>query len=258
MSLERIFFHLENLDTENRKFPATDLYNEGWMLRLILDWFSLNKEQNHELNFTDNSDWFSEALLPSAFLPRYRGDKLSESWTHADGVIGKFVIGGNGEGDLTLSNDTNIFIVTEAKMFSKLSPSVKNAKYYNQAARNVACMAETLNRARINPDSLKSIGFYVLAPKIRIDEGVFKKHMNKTSIKDIVKRRVSEYSDDAKEQWFKINFLPLLDKIDIKEISWESLIGFILETDRETGDQLDKFYKKSFNYNKYVAKKYSG
>ena len=25
---------------EDRHFPATDLYNEGWLLRLVLDWFS--------------------------------------------------------------------------------------------------------------------------------------------------------------------------------------------------------------------------
>ena len=32
--------------------------------------------------------WYSEALLPSAFLARVREDKLAEFWTHADGVIG--------------------------------------------------------------------------------------------------------------------------------------------------------------------------
>ncbi len=71
-----------------RNFPATDLFNEGWMLRLVIDWFSRNRSIDFDLKFSDTATWYSEALLPSAFLPRYRGDKLAESWTHADGVMG--------------------------------------------------------------------------------------------------------------------------------------------------------------------------
>ena len=50
-------------------------------------------------------------------------------------------------------------VVIEAKMFSKLSPGVTNAKYFNQAARNVACMAEIANRAGIDPASFEDIAF---------------------------------------------------------------------------------------------------
>ncbi len=39
-------------------------------------------------------------------------------------------------------------------MFSKLSSGVKNANYYNQAARNVACIAEVLRRGNKKPDEL--------------------------------------------------------------------------------------------------------
>ena len=40
--------------------------------------------------------WFSEAWLASAFLPRFRGDRLAESRTHADAVVGHFTIGNPG------------------------------------------------------------------------------------------------------------------------------------------------------------------
>ena len=88
MALDRVLTNLETCSKEDPLVPPTDLYNEGWMLRIILDWFPKNKVPRHPLNFPENGSWFSEALLPSAFLPRARGNKFAESWTHADGVIG--------------------------------------------------------------------------------------------------------------------------------------------------------------------------
>jgi hypothetical protein len=181
----------------DRRFPPTDLYNEGWMLRLVLDWFDRNRDVEFDLKLVDNAKWYSEALLPSHFLARKRGDRLAESWTHADGVIGHFEIGANGAGDLSLPTTARQFVVTEAKMFSKLSSGVTNARYYNQAARNVACIAEVTKRAGISPDSLVGVGFYVIAPKSRIDEGVFSDQMNLGHIKDTVYRRIAEYEDPS-------------------------------------------------------------
>lgn len=60
-------------------FPPTLLYNEGWLLRLTLAWFAAHPGQAHPLSFSTAARWFSEALLPSAFLPRYRADKLAEN-----------------------------------------------------------------------------------------------------------------------------------------------------------------------------------
>ena len=127
-------------------FPPTLLYNEGWLLRLVLDWFSRHSVQDHPLTFAAGSRWFSEALLPSPFPARYRGDKLAENWTHADGVVGHFQIGKKGRTDLKLLPGATQFIVLEAKIFSSLSPGVTHASYYDQAARTVACMAEVLRR----------------------------------------------------------------------------------------------------------------
>jgi hypothetical protein len=31
---------LQTCDTDQGVLPPTEVYNEGWMLRLILDWFS--------------------------------------------------------------------------------------------------------------------------------------------------------------------------------------------------------------------------
>ena len=44
-------------------------------------------------------------------------------------------------------------------MWSKLSPSTTNAPGYDQAARTVACIAETLKRADIKPQQMKRLSF---------------------------------------------------------------------------------------------------
>ena len=171
MALERIRQMLALCSTEEPLFPPTNLYNEGWMLRLVLDWFSIHQTPKHPLTISKTEKWYSEALLPSVFLPRYQGDQYAESWTHADGVIGNYKIGLNGAGDLSLTSDAEHLVVLEAKMFSKLSPGVTHARYYNQAARTVACMAEVLRRADRKPALLQRLSFFVIAPQQQIDSG---------------------------------------------------------------------------------------
>lgn len=232
-----------------RVFPATDLYNEGWMLRLVLDWFSRNRGVDHDLKFGESSGWYSEALLPSAFLPRKRGDKLAESWTHADGVIGHFCIGENGAGDLSLKANATQLVVTEAKMFSKLSAGVKNAAYFNQAARNIACIAELAKRAAIAPTSFDDIAFYVIAPQSRIDEGVFSPYMDAHAVRDVVRQRVAEYEEPKKDQWFNDWFLPTSEIANIRCISWEEILTVISAQNEADGQSLGEFYAQCLEFN---------
>lgn len=254
---QRIAELLSKVKDSERVFPATDLYNEGWMLRLVIDWFSRNAQVEFDIGFSEGSRWYSEALLPSVFLARRRGDSLAESWTHADGVIGQFLIGKNADGDLSLEEDATQLVVTEAKMFSKLSSGVTNAKYFNQAARNVACIAEIAKRANIPSSSFKDIAFYVVAPKVRIDEGVFSTQMKKNDIRETVQRRVSEYDDQAKDLWFEEWFLPVLETIGVRCISWEEILAVVSEHNESDGQELSEFYAKCFEFNKLVAKRYA-
>lgn len=202
MITDRIKTMLGSCHDTTPLFPPSELYNEGWLLRLFLDWFSGQDIREHPLSFPENGKWFSEALLPTAFLPRHRKDPLGESWKHADGVIGHFNIGNTGKGDLSLSKDATHFVVLEAKMFSKLSSGVTHAKYFDQAARNVSCIAETLRRAQVSPSKVSRLAFHVLAPQSQINRSVFDKNMSKKSIRSKVERRVEEY-EGAKDSWFR-------------------------------------------------------
>ncbi len=253
MVIKRIAELLSKCSGSDRVLPPTELYNEGWMLRLVLDWFCRHPTVQHELQFCEGSKWYSEALLPSAFIARKRGDKLAESWTHADGVIGHLLIGENGAGDLSLREGATQLVVTEAKMFSKLSAGVTNAKYFNQAARNVACIAEIMRRAEIDPTSLDEVAFYVVAPETRISEGVFSQYMGADSMREVVLKRVTEYEEPAKDQWFNDWFLPTLAVAKSRCISWEEILAVISDNNEEDGRELAEFYDQCLKFNQTAA-----
>ena len=248
MVLDRIHAMLQAADEGHAPFPPTIFFNENWLLRIVLDWFSGHNVGEPSLTFADGARWFSEALLPSAFLPRHRGDPLAESWTHADGVIGHFEIGASGKGDLGLLPGASQFVVLEGKVFSRLSAGVKNARYFDQAARNVACIAEVLHRAGCQPKG-QALGFYVLAPDSQIRAGVFAAEVDAGSIRQKVQRRVSEYEGE-RDEWLAKWFLPALERTHIGCVGWENVIATITKADPKAGEAVNQFYQKCLQFNR--------
>lgn len=248
---------LDLIKDGKNNIPPTMLYNEGWLLRLILNWFSLNRELKYKIQFSENAIWYSEALLSSIFAPRYRGDNLAESWTHADGVIGNFSIGNNGFGDLKLSKECKQFIVIEAKIFSRYSKGTKNAPDYNQVARNVACMCNIISDSQKDLDKFEEIKFYTFLPEEQIEkEKSFEKYIVKENIKSVVKKRIDSYNsrDDYnnKLNWYNRYFIKFVDKIQTGLVSWEEIIDFIVKNAPNYGIKLQLFYKNCLDYNKRI------
>jgi hypothetical protein len=108
----QIFNSINSKDNKEKNLLATELFNESWMLRLVLYWF--NKHENRGKHFHDmpismnsSSCWFSEGRLESKFQ--------DEQYTRADGIYGNIKIGGKGNSDVRLDNECKQFIVTEAK-----------------------------------------------------------------------------------------------------------------------------------------------
>ena len=227
-------------------FPRTLIYNEGWLLRLALDWFSRNSIASHPLSVPPDGCWYSEALLPSAFLPRSRGDPLGELWTHADAAIGHFRVGAGAKGDLSLLAGATYFVVLEAKLFSGLSGGTSHALYFDQAARTVACMAETLKRSGRRPKSMSRLGFFVLAPRSRIGRRRFKE-MEPCSSRHKVERRVKEYQGDQ-DEWLQQWFLPTWERIQLAVVAWEEVMDVIAMHDADASEELGVFYGHCLNY----------
>src|SRR5882724_4604265 len=80
---------LEAAGTESSWIPATQLYNEGWLLRLLLSAASKGIDC-FPFRFQQGARWFSEARLFSAFGARNLGDPDAERTTQADAVVGQF------------------------------------------------------------------------------------------------------------------------------------------------------------------------
>jgi hypothetical protein len=225
---DQIMNMLQTCDTDHGVLPPTEVYNEGWMLRLILDWFSKQPPSTHQLSFEKGARWYSEILLPSQFLPRFQKDPQAESHTHADGVIGHFSIGRSGKGDIDLHPDAMQFVVIEAKIFSNLSKGIRNFKNYDQATRTTACIAETLSITKRQINDLSRLSFYVVAPEKQLKfEPTFQTFLQKDSIRIKVQKRIRAYSDspeaEAKNKWFTTWFLPTLERIDIECMTWEEI-----------------------------------
>lgn len=237
---------LSRCGSKDSVLPPTEVYNEGWMLRLVLNLFDRQRGFHHQLAFEPEATWYSEALLPSRFLPTKRGDSLAESFTHADGVIGHFKVDSGLRGDASLLPRPSQFIVTEAKLGSSLSAGTKNAPSYDQAARNVSCMAHMLGTAAVQPSSVKRLAFYVLAPHSQIESGVFGELVTKPSIEAKVARRVADYKGKH-DEWFESVFLPTLQQIELGILSWETVLAAI--PDAQQRDALLEFYNRCLEFN---------
>lgn len=181
-------------------------------------------------------------------LPRFHKDPLGEKHTHLDGAIGHFEFQSGTKTGLILTADATQFVVTEAKMFSSLSKGVTHAKYYDQAARTMACIAWTIDQSGRSVSAIESLGFYVVAPEEQITKGLFSSQIMKSSIREKVERRIIGYSDEGKKYdelrvWYKEFFSPTLDNIDISCVSWESII------DKIDSASIREFYDRCLRFN---------
>lgn len=247
--IDRVAALLEECDGDQPPFPPALLFNEGWLLRVVVDWFARHGGDRYPLSVLPGARWFSEAWLPSAFLPRHRGDPLAESRTHADGVIGHFGIGNPGTAGLALDRDARQFVVLEAKLFSPLAAGVRNAPYYDQAARTVACMAEVLHRAERDACELDVLDFLILAPRARIDDGAFTWTANVDSIRRKVRLRIESYAGE-RDAWLLRWFEPTLRHLDVRCLAWEDILDVIAFHDPTAGQALDSFYGRCLAHNR--------
>lgn len=220
------------------------LYNEGWLLRLVLHHACQLPYQPYPVSFQPGSTWFSEALLPTAFKPRFQSDPRGETRTNSDGVIGHILIGAKGKADLELRSEATQFSVIEAKIHSPFSKGTQHAPYFDQATRSVACMAETLRQSQTMPEMFTNLSFLVLAPQNEIPKHI--SLVQKESIQAKVLDRVNEYEGQL-DTWYQEWFEPTLEKISLQVISWEEIIDWFGQQIPELRQPLIRFYEQCLN-----------
>ena len=243
--VERIVRLLALCEGANSVMPPTALFNEGWLLRLALDWHSQQPFSTSPLAFDDGARWYSEGRLASPFLARRRRDPLAEGYTHADGVIGHFDVSPGERSEIRVARDAKQFVVIEAKLRSPLSPRTTNAPGYDQAARNVACLAHAVAEAGRRPDALSRLAFCLIAPSIQVERGVFDDLVSKESIVRKVEARVTAYKGE-RDRWFAEEFQPAVPHLSIDVVTWEDIVGEIGQTN--FGNRFQEFYARCLQF----------
>ena len=237
--IERVAHLLALCQSSASVMPPTELFNEGWLLRLALDWYSEQPPSTSALSFEDNARWYSEGRLASPFLRRFQGDALAEGYTRADGVIGHFDVTPGERSEIRAHVDATQLVVVEAKLGSPLSAGTQNAPGYDQAARNTACLAHLVRRAGREANTLSRMAFCVIAPRIQVENGIFGALVTKDSICKKVKARVAAYKGE-RDEWFEKAFLSALTHLSVDVVAWEDILE---ETNRtDFGTHFREFY----------------
>jgi len=112
---------LINREAPKSLFPETLIFNEGWLLRLVLkEWLAGSAGSGFGfLPFPEGVTAYSEGQLYTPF----RGGSHPERNTHADGIVGEFTTTGTKSG-IVLKPDFRYIAFFEAKIFSPIAPGL--------------------------------------------------------------------------------------------------------------------------------------
>jgi hypothetical protein len=156
--------------------------------------------------------------------------------------FGNFEVGHEGKGDLKVIGETGIFGVIEAKMGSPLARGTKNAPDYNQASRNLACIAfNTLNTNH-------KISFTVVAPAKKITKHRMKEKAGKDFMLEQIEKRFSSHSGDEMVYDLKDSVLDRASSCICSVISYEDWMD--LFDDSEMKNDLIAFYERCLKFNR--------
>lgn len=246
-------------DEKERMISPKYLYNEDYMLLLLMYWFSrqdnmivnsdLDRKICRALQRLDNGRCYTHAVLETPFKIREMGikDNLAESSTLVSGVIGDFkVLYGKKKERVVLLEGANQFIVIQTIMFKELRKGIKINKKYNQVAKTIACMIQTM--ARLEDEFVENAGYFVIGPKEQLKLESFKNFTYKPYIEEMIKDRLKQYGENEDTNNFKEIFQRIFQRIEVECISFEDIIPFIKKNDLEYGNKFELFYKKSLIY----------
>ena len=251
---DRVCAMLSGAGSAAAVLPATALYCEGWLLRLALDWYATHSAPGDSLQMAPGVRWFTEAQLRSAFPPLPRGRHgVAVGKTMADAVIGHVRVAPTGKGYAAVEPGAKHFMVVEAKLWSRLSPGVRHDQEFDQAARTLSCMAQTLQHDQVPPGHLRRLGFVILAPQEQIERRLFDALIDRESIRHQVRRMVDAYRMKERD-WYEEWFDPLVERAHIELLSWEHVLTSIAKRDPEAGREIAAFYEQCVQHSRPSSK----
>lgn len=240
--IENVSAILSRCSTAGTNISPTILYNEGWMTRLLVEVSIDAQLKLADIDFDNIGYWYSEGLLSSPFLARSRQDNLAEGYTHADMALGDFRVDSANRGDITIEGASGVFGVIEAKMGSQLSAGTKNAVEYDQASRNLACIAfNTLSTEY-------RIFFGVVAPRKKIEENEMDLQVSVSRMVEKIARRFDMYDVDSEVHALKERVLDRAQRCSCFVISYESWIDALANHNAHA--DLEDFKNQCYRFNR--------
>ncbi len=230
---------IKTLNSNEPNLNPTEIYNEGWMTRLLVYESIKEKIKLKGIDYKKIKYWTSEALISSPFV---KDDKYREGYTHADMALGDFSVDFNTRGQIKILKNAKIFGIMEAKMGSNLSKGTKYFKNYNQASRNLACIA--YNTMGTNCE----IFFYVVAPENKIKQHEINKQIDLQTMIDQISLRFKDYSDEFKKDHKMDLIIFKASQCKVQAISYEEWILKVM--DEESRKFLTEFYNKAKHWNR--------
>lgn len=239
--MQNIIDIINSIDSEFPNINPTLIYNEGWMTRLLVRQSLKEKIKLKSLNFGDISNWTSEALISSPFI---KAKKHREGYTHANIALGDFNVTYENRGEIIIPDNAKIFGIIEAKMGSDLSKKTANTINYNQASRNLACIAsKTYNKKEC------SIFFSVVAPEVKLKKYKIDIQIDlKTMIEEIKGRFNPPYENDFKNSQNMDSLIDKAETCDVWTMSYEEWINCLANS--EAKEYLIDFYVKAKKWNR--------
>ncbi|RYJ44294.1 hypothetical protein [Flavobacterium beibuense] len=227
---------IKSIESELPYVNPTQIYNEGWLTRMLMNQSVKEKIKFGGLDFKDFSKWTSEALISSPFI---KTKEKREGYTHADIVFGDFIVNYKVSGKVEVEEGVKIFGVIEAKMRSSLSKGTTNFENYNQAARILACISSNTYEKNCK------IYFIVVAPKIKLTK--INEQIEIENLLDGIKTRFVEYDEDFK---LKQNMDSLLAKATVCNVlSWNYEDWIDAIKDSASKKMLGEFYNETKKWN---------
>lgn len=236
---------INSIDTTQPNVNPTEIYNEGWMTRLLVYYSIQEKSVINGIDFGKIKNWTSEALISSPFIEG-QNKKLREGYTHADMAIGDFDVDYIKRGEIGIGDKAKLFGIIEAKMGSNLSKGTKHAPDYNQASRNLACIAQNTY------DKPTDIFFSVAAPGKKIEKHDILSQVDLSTMIYQIEARFALY--DANDP-IRANEQQILSKAKTCKVWVLSYEDWIAQFQNDSvRDLLNEFYEKCLDWNRINRK----
>jgi hypothetical protein len=229
---------VESIESDFPNINPTEIFNEGWMLRLLVKKSIELNITIKGINFAEINNWTSEALISSPFI---QAPEKREGYTHVDMALGDFTVNYAKRGKILINKNAKLFGIIEAKMKSNLSQGTKYANDYNQASRNIACIAKNT----INKDC--RIFFAVSGPKKYLDKHKIDRQIKHDLLEKQIVNRFAYYENSFQVAQKKDKIVKKIKECDVFTISYENWID---EFDGNEKVFLLEFYEKAKYWNK--------